>query len=266
MKFRWACELALNGRLGKLQEIQVSVPGGRQGAAAAGTAGAGLRGLGSLGRAGPHDAVPRGEAPTRHAREHHQLLAGHDLLLGHPSSGHRPVGQRHGRHRPVYGRGHGRVPAVRQPGRDPALAGAVRVRPGRPGDVCQRRHARASPTACDSSAKRPGYTSRAARSKAATTISCAIRRTSTTRCRSSCRSASSTRATSWTRSRIARRAICDIEAAVRSDTLCQLALIAVKQGRKLAWDPQAERFPNDDAANALLQPRPFRGDWKLPAA
>lgn len=62
------------------------------------------------------------------------------------------------------------------------------------------------------------------------------------------------------------RAICDIEAAVRSDTLCQLALIAVKQGRKLAWDPEAERFPNDAAANAMLQPRVFRGDWKLPEA
>jgi len=62
------------------------------------------------------------------------------------------------------------------------------------------------------------------------------------------------------------RAICDIEAAVRSDTLCQLALIAVKQGRKLVWDPHAERFPNDDAANAMLRPRTFRGEWKLPEA
>ncbi len=63
-----------------------------------------------------------------------------------------------------------------------------------------------------------------------------------------------------------RRAICDIETAVRSDTLCQLALIAVKQGRKLQWDPQAERFLNDHAPNASLQPRPFRGEWKLPEA
>ncbi|UCD52095.1 MAG: Gfo/Idh/MocA family oxidoreductase [Phycisphaerales bacterium] len=59
------------------------------------------------------------------------------------------------------------------------------------------------------------------------------------------------------------RAICDIDTAVRSDTLCQLALIAVKQGRKLTWDPKAERFANDDAANAMLQPRPFRGNWTL---
>ena len=29
LKFRWACELALNGRLGKLKEIQVGVPGGK---------------------------------------------------------------------------------------------------------------------------------------------------------------------------------------------------------------------------------------------
>jgi hypothetical protein len=43
-----------------------------------------------------------------------------------------------------------------------------------------------------------------------------------------------------------------------------LALIAVKQGRKLKWDPQAEQFVNDPAANAMLQPRPFRGEWKLP--
>jgi predicted dehydrogenase len=60
------------------------------------------------------------------------------------------------------------------------------------------------------------------------------------------------------------RAICDIETAVRSDTLCQLALIAVKQARKLRWDPQAGRFENDDAANAMLQPRIFRDGWKLP--
>ncbi len=61
------------------------------------------------------------------------------------------------------------------------------------------------------------------------------------------------------------RPICDIEHAVRSDTLCQTALIAVKQGRKLQWDPKAEHFVNDEAANKMLQPRSFRGDWKLPA-
>jgi hypothetical protein len=59
------------------------------------------------------------------------------------------------------------------------------------------------------------------------------------------------------------RAICDIETAVRSDTLCQLALIAVKRACRVEWDPKAERFVNDDAANAMLQARAFRGDWRL---
>lgn len=60
--------------------------------------------------------------------------------------------------------------------------------------------------------------------------------------------------------------ICGIESSVRGDTLCQLALIAIQQGRKLKWDPQAEKFPDDAGANAMLQARPFRGDWKLPEA
>ncbi len=60
------------------------------------------------------------------------------------------------------------------------------------------------------------------------------------------------------------RAICDIETAVRSDTLCQIAYIAVKLGRKLRWDPKAERFPDDPEANRLLAPRPIRGPWTLP--
>jgi len=59
------------------------------------------------------------------------------------------------------------------------------------------------------------------------------------------------------------RAICDIDTAVRSDTLCQIALIAVKLGRKLAWDPKTERFVGDDAANGMLQPGACRGDLKL---
>ena len=61
-----------------------------------------------------------------------------------------------------------------------------------------------------------------------------------------------------------KRAICGIESAVRSDTLCQTALIAVKEGRKLRWDPQAEQFIDDASANAMLHHRPFRGRWKLP--
>lgn len=62
-----------------------------------------------------------------------------------------------------------------------------------------------------------------------------------------------------------RRAICDIGPAVRGDTLCQLALISVKLGRKLEWAPKAERFVNDDEANAMLNQRKFRGDWRMKA-
>ncbi len=61
------------------------------------------------------------------------------------------------------------------------------------------------------------------------------------------------------------RAICDIETAVRSDTLCQIALAAVRLGRKLSWDPQRERFAGDDAADQSLRARPMRGPWRLPA-
>lgn len=59
------------------------------------------------------------------------------------------------------------------------------------------------------------------------------------------------------------RAICDIETSVRSDMLPQLACIALKAKRKLAWDPAVETFGADEAANALLNQRPFRGEWKL---
>jgi predicted dehydrogenase len=42
------------------------------------------------------------------------------------------------------------------------------------------------------------------------------------------------------------------EQAHRSTSVCILSWIAMKLGLKLRWDPQAERFPGDDAANALL--------------
>jgi hypothetical protein len=60
------------------------------------------------------------------------------------------------------------------------------------------------------------------------------------------------------------RAICDIETSVRSDMLPQLTAICLNAKRKLTWDPTAESFGSDAAANALLAHRPFRGDWKLP--
>lgn len=57
--------------------------------------------------------------------------------------------------------------------------------------------------------------------------------------------------------------VCPIEEACRSDALCHLASLAVRTGRKLAWDAEAERFVGDEAANRTLACRPMRGGWRL---
>ncbi len=57
--------------------------------------------------------------------------------------------------------------------------------------------------------------------------------------------------------------ICDAEIGHRSVTVCHLGNICLRlDGRKLAWDPQKEVFKNDREANAMLT-RPMRGSWKL---
>jgi myo-inositol 2-dehydrogenase/D-chiro-inositol 1-dehydrogenase len=48
----------------------------------------------------------------------------------------------------------------------------------------------------------------------------------------------------------------------RSCTVCLLGEIAMQLGRKLKWDPDAEQFANDDAANRMLA-RPMRSPWTL---
>jgi myo-inositol 2-dehydrogenase/D-chiro-inositol 1-dehydrogenase len=52
----------------------------------------------------------------------------------------------------------------------------------------------------------------------------------------------------------------DAEVGHRTTSLCQLGHIAIQVGHKLQWDPQAERFTNDDTANRLLT-RPLRSPW-----
>lgn len=52
----------------------------------------------------------------------------------------------------------------------------------------------------------------------------------------------------------------DAEIGHRTCSMGQIAHIAVQTGRKLAWNPDTERFADDEEANALLE-RPIRGDW-----
>lgn len=61
-----------------------------------------------------------------------------------------------------------------------------------------------------------------------------------------------------------KRALCDVDTAVRSDTLCQLGLIAVSRGETLRWDPKRELFLDNPAADALLKAPAYRGEWTLP--
>lgn len=58
--------------------------------------------------------------------------------------------------------------------------------------------------------------------------------------------------------------IAPIEQAHRTISIAHLGNIALRLGRPLKWDPAAERVTGDAEANAMLS-RPMRGPWKLPA-
>jgi hypothetical protein len=49
----------------------------------------------------------------------------------------------------------------------------------------------------------------------------------------------------------------------RVSSVCHLANIAIRLGRKLKWDPVKEEFIGDPAANAMLD-RKRRDPWQLP--
>jgi len=57
--------------------------------------------------------------------------------------------------------------------------------------------------------------------------------------------------------------ICDVAIGHRSATVCHLGNIAIRAGRKIAWDPKAETIVGDDEAAAMLS-RPYRAPWRLP--
>jgi predicted dehydrogenase len=58
--------------------------------------------------------------------------------------------------------------------------------------------------------------------------------------------------------------VADIEEGYISTTSCILANMSMQLGRTLAWDPQAGRIVDDEAANQLLA-RPYRTPWIHPS-
>ncbi len=56
--------------------------------------------------------------------------------------------------------------------------------------------------------------------------------------------------------------IAPAEVAHRSCSVCLLGEIAMRLGRKLHWNPKTEQFDNDDEANRMLF-KPMRAPWRL---
>ena len=56
--------------------------------------------------------------------------------------------------------------------------------------------------------------------------------------------------------------MCPVEIASRSDAVCHQADIAIRLGRKVFWDPVNERFKNDETANRMLTGS-MRSPWHL---
>jgi predicted dehydrogenase len=57
--------------------------------------------------------------------------------------------------------------------------------------------------------------------------------------------------------------ICDVEIGHRSATVCHLGNIAIRSGRRVNWDPEKEQIIGDREQSAMLL-RPYRAPWRLP--
>lgn len=265
LKFRWACELARNGRLGKLQEIQVSAPGGKQGPLFPEQP---VPDYVDWDRwVGPAPAAPFHEAKLQ--RDNHENITNfslgmiscwgiHHLDIAQWGNGTDDTG-------PATIEGDGAFPG--QGGLDAILRWKVRFE-----------FARATPVTFVSDGT-PGYehgirfVGESGWVHVARGLIRASREELLRDPENKCGSmpvklpASNHHTGNFVDAvRSGSRAISDIDTAVHSDALCQLALIAVKRGSKLTWDPKAEQFLGDGEANAMLGARPFRGQWKLPEA
>ncbi|MHC4431956.1 MAG: Gfo/Idh/MocA family protein [Planctomycetota bacterium] len=62
--------------------------------------------------------------------------------------------------------------------------------------------------------------------------------------------------------RSGRDPITPVEVGHRSASVCHLANIAMRLGRKLCWNPEDERFVGDEQANRLLS-KPLRAPWHV---
>jgi hypothetical protein len=56
--------------------------------------------------------------------------------------------------------------------------------------------------------------------------------------------------------------VAPVEVGHRSCSVCLLGHIAMQLGRRLRWDPVAERFVGDAEADRMLG-RPMRSPWQL---
>jgi predicted dehydrogenase len=65
--------------------------------------------------------------------------------------------------------------------------------------------------------------------------------------------------------RAGRRPICDVEVGHRSATVCHLGSIALRTGRPLRWDASSETVQGDEEQQRMLQ-RPYRDPWRLPVS
>ncbi len=61
-----------------------------------------------------------------------------------------------------------------------------------------------------------------------------------------------------------KRPICDVEVGYRSASVCHIGAISLRLGIPLEWDPKAEKFvgPHADKGNAMLS-REMRSPWRL---